>query len=184
MRTRLRIALSLLALAAAVIPSASAAVVSAAAAHPRSVKARKSSTLASQVVAELNATRAENGLEPLRSSPALAVAAALHSREMAEHGYFAHRSPDGSAFSKRVARYYSSRGVRVWSVGENLLWSSPSIDAQNAIRMWLNSPGHRRNMLNPQWRDVGISALHVTAAPGFYRGLEVTIVTADFGVRG
>jgi uncharacterized protein YkwD len=49
--------------------------------------------------------------------------------------------------------------------------------------MWMESPEHRKNMLDPAWRDIGISVLHVTAAPGFYKGLEVTLVTADFGFR-
>lgn len=176
---RFRLLLSLFALAAVVGPPAASAV----AAHPLRASAGTRSALATQVVAELNATRTARGLVPLRVSPALAAAAAVHSREMAEKGYFAHRSPDGSDFSKRVTRYYLPSGARTWSVGENLLWSSPTIDASGAIRMWLGSPGHRRNMLDPQWREVGISALHVDAAPGFYRGLEVTIVTADFGVR-
>jgi hypothetical protein len=38
-------------------------------------------------------------------------------------------------------------------------------------------------MLTARWRDIGLSAVHLTAAPGTYGGREVTIVTADFGVR-
>jgi uncharacterized protein YkwD len=72
---------------------------------------------------------------------------------------------------------------RYWSVGENLLWSSPSVDASGALSMWFNSPEHRKNMLTPRWREIGLSAVHVSAAPGTYGGREVTIVTADFGVR-
>jgi uncharacterized protein YkwD len=49
--------------------------------------------------------------------------------------------------------------------------------------MWENSPEHRKNMLDPHWREVGISAVHVSSASGVYRGLPVTIVTTDFGVR-
>jgi hypothetical protein len=49
--------------------------------------------------------------------------------------------------------------------------------------MWMNSPPHRRVLLTPTWRDVGISALHVTAAPGDFGGDDVTLVTADFGIR-
>jgi uncharacterized protein YkwD len=45
------------------------------------------------------------------------------------------------------------------------------------------SPEHRANILDPRWRDLGVSALHVDAAPGVYQGLAVTIVTTDFGVR-
>lgn len=143
----------------------------------------RASTLAAGVVAELNSLRAKRGLVALRVSPGLIAAAAHHSREMSQNGYFDHRSADGSAFSKRVARFYPV-GRSSWSVGENLLWASPEIDAPGALRMWMGSPEHRKNMLDPTWREVGISALHVAAAPGFYKGLEVTIITANFGLRG
>jgi uncharacterized protein YkwD len=45
------------------------------------------------------------------------------------------------------------------------------------------SPEHRRNLLNPDWRQIGLAALEVPSAPGLYVGLGVTIVTVDFGVR-
>ena len=47
----------------------------------------------------------------------------------------------------------------------------------------MNSPEHRANILTPRWREIGISAVHFAAAPGTYKGLEVTIITTDFGVR-
>ena len=49
--------------------------------------------------------------------------------------------------------------------------------------MWLDSPEHRKNLENPSWREIGVSAVHVAQAPGVYHGQEVTIVTTDFGVR-
>jgi uncharacterized protein YkwD len=51
------------------------------------------------------------------------------------------------------------------------------------MQMWKDSPPHRENMLGTRWRDIGISAVHVAAAPGAYGGHEVTIVAADFGAR-
>ena len=90
---------------------------------------------------------------------------------------------DGSAFWKRIERVYPAGTARYWSVGENLLWSSPDIDAQGALQMWIASPEHKANLLTARWREIGISAVHVAAAPGTYRGLDVTIVTTDFGVR-
>jgi Uncharacterized protein with SCP/PR1 domains len=47
----------------------------------------------------------------------------------------------------------------------------------------MNSPEHKANILNPRWRQIGISSVHVDAAPGTYQGLPVTIITTDFGVR-
>lgn len=131
-----------------------------------------------EVLGAINALRRQHGLAPLRASRALSAAADAHSTAMAGRGFFAH-----GAFSRRVARYYTRAGYRTWAVGENLLWSSPDVDAANAVRMWLNSPGHRRILLTARWREIGLSAVHVEAGPGVFRGAPVTVVTADFGVR-
>jgi uncharacterized protein YkwD len=102
---------------------------------------------------------------------------------MAARGYFSHSSANGSTFDRRIAHYYRAVRGRDWSVGENLLWSSPGIAASGALQLWKESPPHRANLLRAAWRDVGIGAVHVSSAPGVYGGHEVTIVTADFGVR-
>lgn len=146
----------------------------------RSISARNA--LEANVLVEINALRRSRGLAPLRLSAALSRAADAHSAAMAKRGFFAHESADGTAFWKRVARFYPRRNGS-WSVGENLLWSSPDVDARGALRMWLNSPPHRKILLTPHWREVGLSAVHSASAPGVYRGLEVTVLTADFGVR-
>lgn len=135
------------------------------------------------VLAQLNQIRREHGLVPLKLSATLSKAADAHSREMAEAGYFEHNSADGSAFWKRVERYYPSKGHSFWSVGENLLWSSPDVDAAAALKLWMASPEHRANILTAKWREIGVSAVRAVAAPGTYDGLDVTIVTTDFGVR-
>jgi uncharacterized protein YkwD len=141
------------------------------------------STLEQGVLADINSLRAQHGLAPLRISSRLSAAARQHSSEMAARGYFSHDSANGSTFDKRIARYYPMGGSHYWSVGENLLWSSPDVDAGGALTMWWNSPEHRKNMLTARWREIGLSAVHVPAAPGTYGGREVTIVTTDFGVR-
>jgi uncharacterized protein YkwD len=132
---------------------------------------------------EINEVRSRHGLPELRSSGSLAAAAEHHSRQMAVRGFFDHDSPDGSAFWKRVERYYPSRGASYWSVGENLAYGSPSLSAGGAVRAWMQSPGHRANLLSSAWREVGLAAVHAESAPGVYDGRKVTIVTADFGVR-
>jgi uncharacterized protein YkwD len=135
------------------------------------------------VLAELNAIRHEHGLVPLRSSSSLAAAARQHSVEMATSGYFSHTSANGTTFDKRIARFYPMGRYGFWSVGENLLWSSPDVDPAGALRMWMNSPEHKANILNAKWRQIGVSAIHVESAPGVYAGAPVTIITTDFGVR-
>ena len=101
---------------------------------------------------------------------------------MGDDGYFAHESRDGSAFWKRVQRFYGQRGT-AWSVGENLLWSSPRRSTRAAVELWMDSPGHRRNILTARWREIGMSAVNVAAAPGVFGGNDVDIITTDFGVR-
>ncbi|MHB8642032.1 MAG: CAP domain-containing protein [Gaiellaceae bacterium] len=135
------------------------------------------------VLAQVNAVRRSHGLVPLRISASLTDAASQHSHEMAADGYFAHKSADGSAFDKRLIRFYSAARVHYWSVGENLVWSAPALTPAEAVDLWMHSPDHRANLLTARWREVGISAVHVASAPGTYGGRPVTIVTADFGVR-
>jgi len=135
------------------------------------------------VLHRLNEIRVQHGLVPVKLNAALTVAATQHSREMGARGYFEHASADGTSFWKRIERWYGPGGFRIWSVGENLLWSSPDIDPVGALELWMASPEHRRNILDPAWRAIGVSAVHLGAAPGMYHGLAATIVTTDFGVR-
>jgi uncharacterized protein YkwD len=154
------------------------------AAHSGKATSRVTLTgLESGVLVELNKIRAHHGLQPVKISARLTAAAAQHSKEMGAAGYFQHNSNDGTAFWKRIGRYYASSGYGYWSVGENLLWSSPQVDPAGAMQLWMNSPEHRANILTARWREVGISAVHLAAAPGTYKGLEVTIITTDFGIR-
>jgi uncharacterized protein YkwD len=141
-------------------------------------------TLNREVLAAVNRFRAAHGLVPLRESSALDRSARQHSLEMGKLGYFAHSSANGTAFWRRIQHYYSSRAYAHWSVGENLLWASPSVSAGNAMKMWIASPEHLRNLLTPQWRQIGVSAVHVVRAPGVFHGSPVTIITTDFGFRG
>lgn len=139
--------------------------------------------LATSIVSDLNAVRAEHALRPLRQNPQLHAAAERHSREMLAHGYFSHAAPDGASFAMRVTRYYRPPSRGVFAVGENLLWGSPSVSASGAVALWLKSPAHRTILLSPRWRDVGVGAVHAPGAPGVFGGAPVTMVTADFGVR-
>ena len=149
-------------------------------------RTRTSSTTAALeqgVIAAINEIRRARGLRPLRSNARLAAAADFHSRDMARKGYFEHDSANGTAFWRRIERFYPSRGFRSWTVGENLLWGSQTYGPAFAMREWMNSPPHRANILSREWREIGIGAVTVASAPGEYRGRAVTIVTADFGAR-
>src|SRR5262245_12456949 len=136
-----------------------------------------------RVLAAVNSFRVAHGLNPLHESSGLDSSARQHSLEMGRLGYFAHNSADGTSFWRRIQRYYGSRNYAPWSERANLLWTAPSVSAANAMKMWIASPEHLRNLLTPQWRQLGVSAVHVASAPGVYGGHGVTIITTDFGVR-
>jgi len=137
-----------------------------------------------QVIAGINAARAQHGLGKLRLSIKLRAAARFHSYEMARQGYFSHSSANGSSPWTRLARYYPSAGYTQWQVGETLLWAEPDVDAVGVVHDWLTSPEHRAILLTAAFREIGVSAVHATAATGAdFHGEDVTLVTADFGVR-
>ena len=171
----IRVCLALLAVAASGILAASATATSGSEASLP--------TLSHEVLNAVNTFRAAHGLGRLRESRALDRAARAHSLEMGRVGYFGHSSADGTAFWRRIRHFYGARNRPYWSVGENLLWSSPSVSAAGAMTMWIASPEHLRNMLTPKWRDIGVSAVRVVDAPGVFGGRRVTIITADFGDR-
>ncbi len=156
-----------------VFVAAAAAVTSASAAPARPFE--------TGLLADVNAFRARHHLPALRLSTPLTLAARAHSMQMAKDGYFGHESADGSAFWRRIQSFY--RASRYWSVGENLVWSSSAVDAAGVLKLWLASSDHLQNLMNPLWREIGVSAVRVAHAPGVFRRLDVTIVTADFGVR-
>lgn len=138
---------------------------------------------ASDLLREINAVRAANGLRPLRLSRPLSVAAKAHSQDMGKHGYFAHASADGTPFWKRIRRFYPVGSSETWTVGENLAWDRETPSSQRIIALWMASPEHRANLLAARWREAGIGSAKVTDAPGFYQGTTVSILTVDFGRR-
>jgi uncharacterized protein YkwD len=140
--------------------------------------------LESAVLAELNLVRLEHGLKQLRANPKLTAAADHHSLEMVRSGYFGHESADGSHFAKRIKAFYQPRTARrPWTVGENLIWQAPRLTARAAVVSWLASPGHRENLLESAFREVGVSAVRARGAPGVYGNRSVVVLTVDFGAR-
>jgi uncharacterized protein YkwD len=140
------------------------------------------SALESSLLARVNSVRRQHGLRGLTLSNGLTTAAAYHSNQMVQQGFFRHESRGGGAFWKRIELFYGSKGFRSWEVGENLAYGSPGLSAGETVRMWLNSPGHRENLLSKSWREIGLGAIH-TSAGGDFAGGPVTVITADFGAR-
>ncbi|CAB4703771.1 unannotated protein [freshwater metagenome] len=135
------------------------------------------------VLNALNDVRAAHNLTPLTLNAELSRAATKHSQEMLVRGYFSHNSPDGSSYWKRIAAWYKQGAYSSWSVGENILFSSPEVDATHAVQWWMQSPGHRANILSAEWRQIGIAAIHADSAGGPFHNAPVTVITTDFGAR-
>jgi uncharacterized protein YkwD len=120
----------------------------------------------------------------LRFSPQLTDAATAHGQSLAVAGQFTHAWPTtGSLFGSWIRSFYPSHGYRTWSAGENLLWASPGFTPATAVQQWLDSPIHRRVMLTPSCRELGVGVVTAAAAPGAYGGRDVQIAAAEFGRR-
>jgi len=150
---------------------------------PGASRSTATAAAATQVLAGLNDARRAQGLPSLAPSAGLAAAAAQHAREMVSLGYFAHDSSDGTAFWRRIARSYPSRGCSRWAVGETLYWTAGGAAAAAVAAAWLASPEHRRILLG-DWAEVGVGIAQATVAPGVFGGRTVTVVVADFGSCG
>ena len=99
----------------------------------------------------VNAARQANDLPVLAIEPRLQRAARERSADLVAYGYFAHEWHDGTPFATWITRYWPCSGA-----GEILVMRTPSLSAQQAVQLWLASPGHRANMLSPEWRSMGV----------------------------
>lgn len=89
---------------------------------------------------------------PLQWSAALAEIAMIHSMDMAAKGYFSHTSADGTSMGDRVFPYWNAG----YTVGENIAASSIDRDDQYVTEMWLNSEGHCKLIMSPNFSHAGI----------------------------
>ena len=105
------------------------------------------------VLAAVNAERRAAGLPPLRTETRLHVVAAGHAQDMARRGYFDHTSPEGVTPLERVRQ----GGYAPHRVAENL--AKGLFEPAEVVRRWMLSSGHRRNILDPHVREVGIAVV-------------------------
>lgn len=117
----------------------------------------------------INQKRAENGLKPLIWSDEVAAIARLHSRNMASLGFFGHRGVDNKMVSDRA----DDAGLKRWrSIGENIAFERGYQDPiAKAVQLWLDSPAHRQNLMNSDWREAAIGVS--VAADGSYYFTQV-----------
>jgi uncharacterized protein YkwD len=124
----------------------------------------------------LNRVRRHHGLRRLRANHKLTLASQRHARSMAIHHYFDHGNFVGRI---RAARYL--RGAHGWTLGENIAWGSWTYATPASIvHGWMHSPGHRANILNRSFHEIGIGVARGAPVPG--QGNGGTYVT-DFGTR-
>ncbi len=134
---------------------------------------RPQSSYAEAIVEAMNRERAAYGLGPLQLEPRLSLAAEDRVEDMMAKRYFDHVSPDGvNPFS-----WVKARGYRYRMIGENLALGYTS--SQSVVTGWMNSPGHRANILKDGFDEVGIAFADSSPRRG-YRG---PLVVALYGRR-
>lgn len=126
----------------------------------------------SSLVSAANSSRTQSGLGTLSINSALVSAATAKANDMINNDYFSHNSPDG----RQPWDFIFAAGYNYVYAGENLAigYESPS----EIHTAWMNSSSHRDNILNPNFREIGIAAV-----TGEYQGAEITVVVQMFGSK-
>ncbi|MGW5419991.1 sigma-70 family RNA polymerase sigma factor [Streptomyces sp. NPDC003943] len=117
-----------------------------------------SPTESGQVIDLVNAERAKAGCGPVTENALLTRAAQGHSDDMAARDFFDHTNPDGDGPGERV----TATGYRWSTYGENIAMGQRT--PAEVMDSWMNSPGHRANILNCSFREIGIG-LHSAGGP-------------------
>ncbi|HOM43369.1 MAG TPA: CAP domain-containing protein, partial [Bacillota bacterium] len=103
----------------------------------------------SRILQLVNAERAKAGAKALSASSDCTILARMKSKDMADNNYFSHQSPTyGSPFDM-----LKSNNVSYMYAGENIAMNQ---SAEAAFNAWMNSEGHRKNILNPNFTELGV----------------------------
>ncbi|WP_258555511.1 CAP domain-containing protein [Halopelagius longus] len=126
------------------------------------------SVLEREIHKEINERRQSHGLSPLKSDSQLSNVARSHSQDMATRDYFSHDSPEGRDFDDRYQQHgyecrvqisdreYATGGENIAYRASSGLETNESELADEIVNGWMNSTGHRENILRPYWRVEGI----------------------------
>lgn len=109
------------------------------------------STLATQVFTLTNNERSSEGIAALTWNDQLAVAAAVHAKDMADRDYFSHYSPEGEDVGDRATQ----AGYQWAWVGENIAKGQRT--AAQVVQAWMDSPGHRENIVREEFTELGVA---------------------------
>ena len=127
-----------------------------------------------------NQIRGNAGLPAVKDNAKLRKAATSHSNDMVAEGYFDHTSLDGDTFVDRILDAGYAKRNDGWTIGENLAWGTGELSTPQAImNAWMNSSGHKANILKKSYKEVGIA---VRLGVPTDAGVGAT-VTADFGAK-
>jgi uncharacterized protein YkwD len=129
----------------------------------------------------VNRQRSAHGLGRLHANRALGGVAQHYAVKMVAQTFFDHVSPGGSTFITRIQNTSYLHGARGWSIGENIAYGSGSLSTpRKIVRAWMNSAGHRANILNGTFHDMGMGIEPGTPVGG--GGGGATYVN-EFGTR-
>jgi uncharacterized protein YkwD len=130
----------------------------------------------------VNDERVRFGESALIEDPRLTGAAAGHSRDMDENDYFSHTSPSGQTLLMRIQASGFIPNANVgYTLGENIAWGTLWLGTPRAIvKAWMESPGHRANILNGSYRYTGIG-IDPSLPSGMSNGQPGGMYTQDFG---
>lgn len=149
--------------------------------EPRKLGVERTQVL---ILCLLNDERAKRGVAPLSRNPLLERAALLHSEDMVRRGFFEHDTPDGRTPQDRILAtgYVTGRGR---ATGENLAWGEGFRASPNEIvQGWMNSPGHKKNILRPQFNEIGIGIVLAVPSVEDASGDGATFTTTFGGPVG
>jgi uncharacterized protein YkwD len=105
----------------------------------------------------VNDQRTSHGLRPLSENRALTGASTAYSQRMVQQAFFAHESPDGGTLVSRLTAVRYLTGGDDWVVGENIGWGQGPLATPRAmVTAWMNSKGHRENILTSDYREIGL----------------------------
>ncbi len=142
-----------------------------------------SATLRSATLCLVNEQRAKRGLAQLTANSQLGKAAQRYSQAMVRESFFDHVSPGGSTLLSRVRRGTAYlRGARSYALGENIAWGSGDYATpKETVEGWMESQGHRDNILNRRYRHIGVGI--AIGAPEDTGGMPAATYTTDFGQK-
>ena len=165
-------------LAPATMPATAAAGCKNAKAHPSEISKKK---VKRATLCLLNRKRAAHDKRKLRHNRRLGRAALKHARDMVERDYFSHTAPGGVSFVDRIMRADYVKPGEGWTLGENLAWGSYQLATPRSIvRSWMQSPGHRANILNGRFREIGIGVVRGAPQPSTE---DAATYATSFGTR-